>query len=160
MKIPFCSPVESRRFTNYLQSRYGISYVVMKDWRWIRHKESVFVVTKEWEGEFSPSLNIFSMGLLVFSNASTFEPTSNFITLLGGNIRQNSMIILPNQVDFFFARKKFGREEVDCSHVLSDGFVAVSLVGGKVIGSAQLTRNHLIPNLPPTHHAKENDQAD
>ncbi len=100
--------------------------------------------------------NIFALGLLAFSEGTQFEPTSNFITLMGGHISQNVIPINAHQMESFFQRKKIGREYLDVSKVLSDGWVAVSFEG-KVIGSASLTRNHLIPNLPPTMHAEEND---
>ena len=83
VKIPFCSAQQSKRFVHYLESRYGIPPVVMKEWRWIQHKESVFVVTQN-AAEWSHSqVNVFALGLQAFTHAKTFEPTSNFITLIG-----------------------------------------------------------------------------
>jgi hypothetical protein len=156
MKIPFCPPALAKRYVSYLHSRYGIPLPLLKSYRWIQHKESVFVVGTHAQSLSESNANIFALGMLSFSNGTTFEPTSNFITLVGGLISQNVIPLNASQMDSFFQRKKIDREFLDTTHVLSEGWVAVSF-GGKVIGSASLTRNHLIPNLPPTMHAEENE---
>lgn len=156
MKIPFCPPALAKRYVSYLHSRYGIAIPSLKKYRWIQHNESVFVVDNGGTPLAESKANIFSLGMLAFSNGTTFEPTSNFITLLGKEINQNIMELNDNQLESFFHRKKFSREEVKPLRVLSDGYVAVSY-NGTIIGSASLTRNHLIPNLPPTMHAEENE---
>lgn len=156
MKIPFCSPGQAKRYVSYLVSRYGIPLSILKPYRWIQHKESVFAVHANAQILADSNANIFALGLLAFSNGTTFEPTSNFITLMGGHLTQNVVPLNEHQLESFFQRKKIGREYLDVSKVLSDGWVGVSFEG-KIIGSASLTRNHLIPNLPPTMHAEEND---
>ena len=151
MKIPFCSPIESKRFTQYLHSRYGIPLPVMKDWKWIVHQGNAHVVSSQGASWAGTKANLFALGLQVFTDIKTFAPTSTFIALMGEHIVQNRIELSDTQLESFFARKKIGREYVKEKSVLSDGWVAVSLKG-KVIGSADLTRNHLIPNLPGQGH--------
>ncbi|MEK6970407.1 MAG: hypothetical protein AABW68_01785 [archaeon] len=156
MKIPFCSPAHAKRYISYVHSRYGIPLSLIKAHRWIQHNESVWMVHALAQPLADAGANIFSLGLLAFSNGSSFEPTSHFITGWGKHIAMNIVTLDPLHVDSFFQRKKIGREFLDVSRVLSDGWVAVSFEG-VVVGSGLLTRNHLITNLPPTLHAKENE---
>lgn len=147
MNIPFCSPPEAKRFVQYLHSRYGIPLNVLKDWRWIVHQGHAHVVSSDAVSLAKSKANLFALGLQVFTDVKDFAPASTFIALMGEHITQNRVDISTNQLDSFFAHKKIGREYVDVKNVLSDGWVAVSL-NGKVIGSARLNANHLIPNLP------------
>lgn len=159
MKIPFCSAKEAKRYTDYLTSRYGIPLSTLKKFSWIQHKENVFVVDSSWAPLASNSasgLNIFSLGLQVFSNGKTFTPTSNFITLFGDHIRQNIIDLPETKLLSFFGRKTVTFENGTPIHVLSDGWVAVSL-HKKIIGSAELKGKHLIPNLPGSSHGSEGE---
>jgi hypothetical protein len=159
MKILFCTPAQARRYTDYLASRYGIPLSTSKKWSWIQHKENVFVVDSSWEklANHEKGLNIFSLGLQVFSDGKTFTPTSNFITLCGEHIHQNMFDISETMVPSFFARKKLSVEgDGTPARILSDGWIVIRL-RGKVIGSAEKKGRHLIPNLPNTHHAGENE---
>lgn len=156
MKIPLCTPPEAKRFTAYLHSRYGIPYDAMKDWSWARHKESVWVLSRD-AREWVPSkANVFALGLQAFVDATTFEPTSNFITLLGPHIRTNLVPLDDRQVDAFFGHKNIPLEHVKRERILSPGWVGVAY-HGKIVGSAEVKGNHLIPNLPGQSHAEENE---
>ncbi len=158
MKIPFCSPAQSKRYTDYLTSRYGIPLSTTKKWSWIQHKENVFVVDAPWVPFAStPGLNIFSLGLQVFANGKTFEPTSNFITLFGEHIRQNIIELPETKLMSLFGRTHVTIENARPVRVLSDGWVAVSL-SGKIIASAALKGKHLIPNLPGSSHGSESEK--
>lgn len=156
MKIPFCTPLESKRFTQYLHSRYGIPLPLMRDWKWMVHQGNAHVVSSEGAGWAGSKANLFALGLQVFTDTRTFAPTSTFIALMGDHISQNRVELSAQQLDSFFSRKKIGREYVSEKSVLSDGWVAVSL-HGKVIGSGDLTRNHLIPNLPGQGHEAQDE---
>ena len=158
MKIPFCPPAMARRYTDYLTSRYGIPLNVMKKWAWIQHKENVFVVDSLWVPLAStPGLNIFSLGLQVFANGKTFEPTSNFITLFGEHIKQNIIELPETKLMSLFGRAHVTIENAKPIRVLSDGWVAVSL-NGKIIASGELKGKHLIPNLPGSSHGAESEK--
>ncbi len=159
MKIPFCDAQRVRRYTEYLVSRYGIPHNVFKPYSWIQHNDHVFLVDSSWETLVNREngLNIFSVGLQAFSDGKTFAPTSNFVTLYGDHIRQNIFDISEKMVPSFFARKKLSVETDGTPvRILSDGWIVVRL-RGKVIGSAEKKGRHLIPNLPLTHHASENE---
>lgn len=160
MKIPFCSPAQAKRYTDYLTSRYGIPPTVMKKWAWIQHKDNVFVVDALWVPLASPAppgLNIFSLGLQVFANGKTFEPTSNFITLFGDHIKQNIIELPETKLLSLFGRAHVTIENARPVRVLSDGWVAVSL-NGKIIASGELKGRHLIPNLPGSSHGAESEK--
>lgn len=159
MKIPFCTPNAARRYTDYLTSRYGIPLSTLKKFAWIQHKENVFVVDSSWVSlatNTAPGLNIFSLGLQVFANGKTFEPTSNFITLFGEHIKQNIVELPETKLLSLFNRAQVNVENARMERVLSDGWVAVSL-RGKIIASAELKGKHLIPNLPGSSHGGEGE---
>lgn len=158
MKIPFCPPTIAKRYTDYLTSRYGIPPSTMKKWAWIQHKENVFVVDSSWIPlvERQKELNIFSLGLQVFANGKTFEPTSNFITLFGEHIKQNIIELPETKLMSLFGRTHVTIENATPIRILSDGWVAVSL-RGKIIASAELKGKHLIPNLPGSSHGSDSD---
>ena len=156
MKLALASPAVAQRLSSHVHSRYGVSKDVMRAWRWMLHGSSAWVFHADARLLDAPSVNVFQLGLLAFSDAETFEPTSHIIALLGDAITQNRVALSESHVESFFARKNIPVENLDVSRVLSDGFVAVSL-NGKVIGSASVTRKHLIPNLPPLHHGGESD---
>ena len=111
------------------------------------HQGNAHVVSSGAASLAHAKTNLFALGLQVFTDVSTFAPTSTFIAWMDDHITQNRVELSTHQLDSFFARKKIDREKVGVKNVLSEGWVAVTL-NGKVIGSAQLTRNHLIPNLP------------
>jgi hypothetical protein len=157
MKIPFCTPALAKRYTDYLISRYGIPLSTLKKFSWIQHKENVFAVDSSWVPlSTTPGLNIFSLGLQVFANGKTFEPTSNFITLFGDHIRQNIVELPETKLLSLFNRTHVSIENATPIRVLSDGWVAVSL-RGKIIASAELKGKHLIPNLPGSSHGSEGE---
>ncbi len=160
MKIPFCTPAQAKRYTDYLTSRYGIPLSEMKKWSWIQHKENVFVVDSSWvpfASNATSGLNIFSLGLQVFSNGKTFAPTSNFITLFGEHIKQNIIELPETKLMSLFGRTHVTIENAKPIRILSDGWVAVSL-SGKIIASGELKGKHLIPNLPGSSHGSESEK--
>lgn len=156
MKIPLLSPPAARRYAHFLHSRFGIPESAMRDWKWAQHQENVFVLAGKLENVIHSNANLFAVGIQAFADGKSFQPTSNFITLQGKHITQNVVEISGVQVQSFFAQKKIPREAVVLHKVLSDGWVAVSL-NGTIIGSASLTRTHLIPNLPGFSHGLESE---
>ncbi len=154
MKVPLLSPPHAKRYVQHVHSRYGVPVLEMKNWVWAQHRESIFVLSEKMVPLLNEKdLNLFSAGLQAFTNAKKFQPTTNFITLMGNSIIQNRVEIPETKLEPFFGGKKISRESCILKNVLSDGWVAVSL-NGKVIASGELTRNHLIPNLPGvTQHA-------
>lgn len=156
MKIPLLSPPAARRYAHFLHSRFGIPEPVMREWKWAQHQENVFVLAGKLENVIHSKANLFAAGIQAFADGKSFQPTSNFITLQGKHITQNIVEIFPVHVSSFFAQKKIPRESVVPHRVLSDGWVAVSL-NGSIIGSASLTRTHLIPNLPGLSHGNESE---
>ncbi len=157
MKITFCTPEEKKRYVNYLVSRYGISISILNECAWITYGLSVFMISKTWEKILiEKELNLFSVGIQAFTNGKEFQPTANFITLMGEHITQNCMELPEGKLLSFFQGKSLSKTEAKSIRVLSDGWVAVSSKG-KVVGSASLKGNHLIPNLPGHVHASESE---
>ncbi len=157
MRITFCTVNEAKRFTNYLSSRYGISPSVFQSCAWITYQESVFLTTKEWVSlSTEKNLNLFSIGIQAFTDGKTFQPTTNFITLLGEHIRRNIVELPEEKMVSFFEGKKMPVEEGKSIQLFSPGWVAIRL-NNKIIGSAGLKGRHLIPNLPFFSHAHENE---
>lgn len=157
MKIIILSNEKSDRIRKHLNERYGVLFSEMNDWLFSGYNKNVWVLSRE-IGENGIQIgNIYSAGLLFFTDEKNFSPTSNGITFLGNRVRKNIVEIHFSKMDSFFLGEKIPIQSCILHSVDSNGWVSARC-GGIIVGSALLTQQHLIPNLPPKGRGSESEE--